>query len=327
MKTIESILEQFWPEWKLESLLGTGIYSKVYQAVREDADGQARAAIKVVQLCMDTLRCGCESEEDARAVFDRLGDRFRQEIRVMMSLKGQTNLVNIDDCHIVDEGDTCYFFLRMELLTPLSGDPEMNDCSEERLIRLGTDLCRGLEAFENGHIVHQNVKPGNIYVDRQGNYKLGSCSIMARSSDMASEPLITLGYGNPGRFAAPEVIRGQMCNAGFEEGLRADIYSLGMILYWIANRQCPPFLYDRQSFSVNDRCEAELRRLSGESLPELKGISPGLQSVIFRACAFESAQRYGSAGEFREALERLSGAGGERNPIQGKKRRLPWLRL
>ncbi len=304
MKSVENLLSEIWPEWHPENQIGAGAYGEVYEAVREDVAGRSLSAIKIIKLRPDSLRSQFSGEAEARAEFDRLMKRFSREIRVMQSLKGQTNLVNIEDYSITEEQGTCYILIRMELLTPLLVDLDIHDYGEERLIRMGIDLCRGLEACGREQIVHRDIRPENIFINRNGDFKLGDFG-MARTLDMTREAMTSLDYGQLERFAAPEMKSGQLHEAGFEEAVRADIYSLGMVLYWIANGQKFPFLPEKQLFSGRDREEAECRRLQGEALPPLDSVSPGLQQVILRACAFDSRRRFDSPRAFREALEAL----------------------
>ncbi len=323
MKSTEDILREIWPDWHLESQIGAGAYGEVYQAVREDVAGRSTAAIKIIKLHPDRLRTQYPDETVMRTEFDRLIRRFSREIQVMQSLKGQTNLVSIDDYSIQWEQDICYIFIRMELLTPLLVDLDIHGVQEERLIRMGIDLCRGLEVCENEQIVHRDIRPENIFVNRFGDYKLGDFG-MARTLDISREMMTSLDFGQLQRFAAPEVKNGRLREAGFDEACRADIYSLGMVLYWIANGQRFPFLPDRQLFSAKDREEAEQRRLRGDPLPVPETVSPGLRDVILKACAFDSHQRYESARAFREALEAL-GRQESTKTVKTKQRGRGWL--
>ena len=192
----------------------------------------------------------------------------------------------------------------MELLTPLLVDLDVHPWDEERLIRMGTDLCRGLEACWSEQIVHRDIKPENIFVNHRGDFKLGDFGT-ARTLDITRETLTDREFAQRERFSAPEVHNGQMKEAGFDEAHRADLYSLGMVLYWIANGRRFPFLPDKQLYTSQERDEADRRRLAGEALPAPARGSDAFKQVILKACAFRSADRYQNAAEFREALERV----------------------
>ena len=306
MKTVESIISEAWPGWRLESLIGAGAFGEVYRASRQDAAGTLTAAVKVIRLHTRQLRSQVSGEAECEAMLERMTERMNREIRLMCTLRGQTNLVSIDDYLITqdEESGIRYILIRMELLRPLLVDLDIHSYGEEQLLKLGMDLCRGLEVCAREHIVHRDIKPENVFINPLGDYKLGDFSV-ARTLEMTREALTEWDTARIERFTAPEVKNGKLQEAGFEEACRADIYSLGMVLYWIANGQRFPFLPEKQLYTSQDRAEAEARRLRGDPLPQLPKVSPELQAVILRACAFDSRERYGSAGAFREALEQV----------------------
>ena len=306
MKTIHDIVAEVWPDWKLESVIGAGTYGEVYRAVREDAAGKYTAAIKVVKTYPLNSHILCTDGQETGKEFERMVARFSREIRVMQSLKGQSNLVSIDDYRIQEDQESgiWYFLIRMELLTPLLVDMDIREYTEENVIRLGMDLCRGLEVCESRQVIHRDIKPENIFVNSLGNYKLGDFGV-ARTLEITRESLTGLEFAQWERFVAPEVKTGSLSDAGFEEAHRADIYSLGMVMYWIANGRTFPFLKRKQLHTSRERSEAESRRLKGEELPPPEGISPELARVIQKACAFRNEDRYENAAAFRKALEKV----------------------
>ena len=329
MKTVEQIVSEVWPGWELESLIGVGAYGEVYKAFRDDIAGRSSAAIKVMKVYRLGLQLQGAEKSAADEEMNRLMERFSREIRLMQSLKGQTNLVSIDDYQVTEDQEEgiLYILIRMELLTPLMQDLEIRGTTEERIIRLGTDLCRGLEVCENEHIVHRDIKPENIFVNRRGDFKLGDFSV-ARTMSITRESFTARDDARLEKFAAPELKTGFLRKASYEEACRADIYSLGMVLYWAANGMKQPFLPEKQLYTNSDREEAEFKRLQGEPLPGIPGISPALQDVILKACAFEPEKRFANVQEFRKALERIGQEGSETDdalPIKPKKRKLPWL--
>ena len=329
MKTINDIIAEVWPEWKLDSIIGAGTYGEVYRAVREDAGGKSTAAIKVIRIFPQNSRSAWAGPEEAKAFLEEARAHFSREIQVMQSLKGQSNLVSIDDYQIVEspEDAVLYYLIRMELLTPLLVDLDIRSYDEKALIRLGIDLCRGLEVCRSRQIVHRDIKPENIFVTPLGGYKLGDFG-MARPLEAARESLTGWEFAPWDRFTAPEVKSGLLSSADFEEGHRADLYSLGMVLYWIANGRTFPFLKKASLHSSRDRNEAESRRMNGEPVPPIENLSPALDSAIRKACAFQNGDRYRSAEEFRQALEAILRPGlqptqqPEASPIEGKPARL-----
>ena len=83
----------------------------------------------------------------------------------------------------------------------------------------------------------------------------------------------------------------------------ADIYSLGMVLYWMLNYSMLPFLPRPWGLcTMAEQDEARNRRLSGEPLPPPAEGSPALQAVVLKACSFRPEDRYARPEEFRAAL-------------------------
>ena len=319
MKTIHDVIAEVWPGWRLDGIIGAGTYGEVYRAVYEDTAEKSTAAIKIIKIYPHNSRNGCGNAAETQALFDGMSEQFSREVRVMQSLKGQSNLVNIDDYRIWKdpEDSILYYLIRMELLSPLLVDLDVRSYDEDMLIRMGIDLCRGLEACCRRHIVHRDIKPENIFISPQGSYKLGDFGV-ARTLEMTKESLTYWEFSQWDRFVAPEVKDGSLRESDFAEAHRADLYSLGMVLYWIANDRTFPFLKKTCLHTSQERNEAESRRLSGELLPPVENISAGLNSIIRKACAFQSRNRYGKAEEFRQALEIQRDAAPEKAEQTGK---------
>ena len=97
---------------------------------------------------------------------------------------------------------------------------------------------------------------------------------------------------------APEMYKGE------EYDSRADIYSLGIVLYKLRNHNRIPFInLEKQLITYRDKENALTRRMSGEQLPPPADAGAGLSEVILKACAYDREDRYQTAEEFREALE------------------------
>ena len=85
-----------------------------------------------------------------------------------------------------------------------------------------------------------------------------------------------------------------------------DIYSLGIVLYKLRNRNRLPFLnLEKQLITYRDKENALTRRMSGEPLPKPGEAGSELAEIILEACAHSREARYQNPGDFREALEDL----------------------
>lgn len=94
------------------------------------------------------------------------------------------------------------------------------------MIRLGKDICRALILCEERNIIHRDIKPDNIMISRFGDFKLGDFGVarvqVTRRTRQRWERTA---------MQAPEVEHMQ------KYGKEADIYSLGITLYWLLNNR------------------------------------------------------------------------------------------
>jgi serine/threonine protein kinase len=262
--------EPLFGSWKVGGLIGGGGFGAVYRAVKDDFGFKQEAAVKIIDVKKD----------------EKLLKLVRQEVQNLLNLNGHPNIVLIKDCKIetqkYDGGNDV--LILMELL---SGLDEKN-MSPEQVAKLGADICRALEMCANNNIIHRDIKPANILVSPDGHYKLSDFGI---SRTLAAHGAST-NIGTP-EFKAPEVAMYRKYDA------RADIYSLGLTMYYLLNGGKPPFSGE----------DALTRRLEGEAPPPPRNAPDYLSAIILKACAFDPDKRYNTAREMRGALEGRTAAG------------------
>ena len=293
-------INQVWPEWHEESVLGEGSFGKVYRAKRVEYGRTFYSAIKVIsvpktQQEVKNARAQGMNDSEIYNYFQSLVDNLLNEITLMDNLKGANNVVGIDDYKIIEhEGEIGWdIFIRMELLTPFDSFVSNPEFSQKDVIRLGVDICSALEVCEQNYIIHRDIKPDNIFVSRFGEYKLGDFGI-ARKLEATQANLSRKGTLN---YMAPEVYKSE------EYGSSVDIYSLGLVLYTLLNNNRIAFLPPYpQPITYRDNEEALSRRLSGAPLDPPCNANTSLSSVILKACAYRPDERYVTATEFKNAL-------------------------
>ena len=251
-------------------------------------------------------------------------DDFAREISVMNSLKGAPNIVSIEDYRLLKRTDTLGWFIliRMELLTPLSSYMSEHPFNEEATVKLARDMCSALDYCAKLDILHRDVKPQNVFVDKFGTFKLGDFGI-ARKIEQTANGLTHRGTYN---YMAPEVARQEQYDN------RADIYSLGIMLYQFMNNSHLPFLQtESQLTDPESRMRALQMRFSGKPLPPLTNASPEFARIIQKACAFKPENRYDSAKAMKKDLDKLAaGVGNEddkKKPPKKKGLRIALLAL
>ena len=221
---------------------------------------------------------------------------IQHELTHMIALKGTSYIVSYEDHDTVDLPDGSQdTIIRMELLEPLVKAPYPIALSKDEVVKLGIDICKALELCVKNNIIHRDVKPSNILLTWWGGYKLGDFS----ASITIKDQLKTGQIGTP-MYMAPEIYRGESFTTNI------DTYSLGLVMYEFLNGNRVPFLCGDGAHESSLLVQNALsRRLSGEPLPEIPGVSRPLQSVILKACAFDPADRFSSPIEMRQALEKL----------------------
>ena len=308
---IRQIVRSVWPDWEVVETIGEGNFGTVYRARRGDIVGVTDSAIKVTVIPqdngeLDSLRMEGLSAEQSRSYLEGIVRDLAAEIRLMESVKGYTNIVSIEDYKIVEHHDRIAWtiFIRMELLTPLSRRIAEAPLSEREVIRLGKDMCAALSVCHKKNIFHRDIKPENIFVNDEGDYKLGDFGV-ARSMESLVTNLTRRGTYN---YMAPEVFNETLTDADMQAAARADLCSLGLVLYRLLNRGRLPFVPDKQLPTPEDRRQAVLRRMKGEAFDPPEEASEPMARIIMRACAHDPAERFDGAEEMRQALEEAEAA-------------------
>ena len=280
-----------WPGWRVVSRLGHGTYGSVWEIERDVAGDSERGALKVIGVppegeADDSLGLGYD-EGTLSATYDERADAVLREYRLMAGLSSHPNVVSCRDfAKIARVGEPGYdVLIRMELLTPLTRWVRGKEIAVRDAARIGRDVARALSACESRGIVHRDVKPENIMVDEWGNFKLGDFGV-ARTLE-GTRTATTAGTET---YMAPEVIRHDRYNQ------TVDIYSLGLVMWWLLNDYRLPFM-PAGRLASGDVARAEARRLAGESIPAPAGCPDAFVRIVLRACAFRPEDRYQSAAE------------------------------
>lgn len=228
-------------------------------------------------------------------------EKFRIEIQALARLR-DPRIVTI---HQAGENDGRIWFA-MELIDGETVEDRLSRegaFPEAEAARVGAEVARALEAAFREGIVHRDVKPGNIFLLRDGSVKLADFGL-ARSPAFGRTALTDAqAVACTPAYAAPEEAEG-----GASTDPRSDLYSLGCVLYEMVTER-PPFVGATPM-------ETLLKHASEAPRPPRAlnpGISRGFEEVVLRCLAKDPAGRYPSPGTLAAALERL-GAPPARTP-------------
>ena len=161
-----------------------------------------------------------------------------------------------------------------------------------RAVQFGIDIATGMAVAHQAGIVHRDLKPANVLIDDAGLLKIVDFGVAAAQSQSDTQ-LTKTGYviGSP-KYMAPEQILGKKVDA------RADIYSLGVILYEMFTG-VPPY-------SRGDHMSVMYQHVQGKARPPIeinKSLPPALNELVLRCMSLDKAKRVQTMDELRVALE------------------------
>lgn len=296
-----------WPDWTIVREIGRGGFGTVYEISRKDQYGsEEKAALKVINIpheaeVINQYRMDGYDDASISARLKEDAQKINQEYYLQNQLKGYPNIVRVDDNMVTAHSDGLGWdlFIRMELLRPMMEVLlTKQDLSEKEIIKIGTDICEALNVCHRKDIIHRDIKPDNIFLGDAGDWKLGDFGI-ARTMEHTTKAT-KAGTFN---YLAPEVYHGE------KYGKQVDIYSLGMVLYWLLNKRRRPFLpVDRPPTASEDE-QARIKRFRGDPLPSPVRGSEELKRIVLKACAYHPKDRYSSPEEMLMDLQAVeSGA-------------------
>ena len=277
--------------WTITRKLGSGSFGTVYQIERKDEYGiYEQSALKVISM----------PPTSSEVIYDVLCV-MRETKEYYYHLHPEA----IDYGHFVryeahemvkhEDGNGCDILIRMELLTPLSEYCLSHKMDEKDIIYMGWALTDAIGYCDQKGFMHRDIKPQNIFVSPVGSFKLDTFGMARKKRRMIN----VLRKGTED-YMAPEVY------LRHRYGAPASIYSLGLVMYKCANYGRLPFLpLPPTPPSFDDREQALQNRMNGVPLPPPAEAGEGLSAIILKACAYDSAQRYRSAGELRADLDAL----------------------
>jgi eukaryotic-like serine/threonine-protein kinase len=230
-----------------------------------------------------------------------VAERFRREAIAVAQLN-HPNIVAVYDA-IEDGGRQAVVMQLVNGKSLRQLLDEQKKLSPELTIHIGTCVAGALDAAHQAGMVHRDVKPGNILITPDGRVLLTDFGI-AKGLEPAGDDLtndnIMMGTA---KYLSPEQVRGKRLDG------RADLYSLGLVLYeCLAGRV--PFLGQNDA----DTALARLQRDPTDITRLRPTLPPGLAELVHRLLARRPDQRYPSGAALKVALADVAARVNERVP-------------
>ena len=164
----------------------------------------------------------------------------------------------------------------------------------KRAVKFGIDIATGMAVAHQAGIVHRDLKPANVLIDNESLLKIVDFGVAAAQSQGDTQ-LTKTGYviGSP-KYMAPEQILGKKVDA------RADIYSLGVILYEMFSG-VPPY-------TRGDHMSVMYQHVQGKARPPIeinKELPRELNDLVLKSMALDKNKRMQTMDDLRLALERF----------------------
>ena len=262
--TIEE-LQALLPQYEITKLLGRGGMGAVYQGTQVNLDRPVAIKIRPP---------GMEADNGANFT-----ERFKNEARAMARLS-HPGIVAVYDFGETSDG---ILYIVMEFIE--GTDVQKMVLEQGRLhsayaMAVTAHVCDALQYAHDRKIIHRDIKPANIMVGYDGGVKVADFGLakmsMTEESALTTRSGISMGTLH---YMAPEALM-----LGSNVDHRADIYAVGVMLYYMLTGKLPQGMFELPSLQVS-------------------GLDPRLDRIIAKALRDDREIRYQSVTELRKDLD------------------------
>lgn len=210
--------------------------------------------------------------------------RFRREAQSAAALT-HANIVSVYD--VGAEGDINYIVMELlESKTLKDYIEEHGAMPSDLVLKISAQIASALETAHKAHIIHRDIKPQNIVLNKNMVAKVTDFGI-AKITNVPSATITSFGstMGSVHYFS-PEHAKG-----GYTDE-KSDIYSLGVVMYEMATGKLP--------FDADSPVSVALKQIQEDPIPPIdvnSNVSPALNQIILKALQKSTALRYQNATE------------------------------
>ncbi len=317
----KSYINSAWPDKEIVKVLGRGSYGVVYEC-HEKIEGIIRkSAVKVIELPAnveeynnDVKLYQLDSSEKIRKFYENKKNALMNEVKILEELKTSGYVVTVysyktfikDDVQVLSSNPDAtmasptnvknYFryklLIEMELLESITDYFKGEVLNVNNVVDMAIDVCRALNVCHKRSIIHRDIKDSNIFVSEHGTFKIGDFGISRHLCEKNS----SMSQKGTENYMAPEVFYSRH----YDE--RADIYSLGMVIYRLLNGGRPPYVRANGDITIQEVNTAFSKRISGGVLPPPDNCDEMLSAIVLKSTAFAQEQRYNNISDLMNDL-------------------------
>src|SRR3954447_7281338 len=276
--------------------ISASILAQRYQLERRLAQGGMAEVWLATDLAL-TRQVAVKLLKPTLAADPVVAERFRRDAIAVAQLS-HPNIVAVYDAIEDTNGNSRRLAVVMQLVNGKSLRQlldEQHRLSADLTVHIGSCVAAALDAAHRAGLVHRDVKPGNILITPDGRVLLTDFGIakgLGVNGDDLTSANVMMGTA---KYLSPEQVRGKKLDG------RADLYSLGLVLY-----EC---LAGRVPFLGETDTDTALARLNRDptDLARLRPTLPyGLAELIHRLLARRPMDRFATGAEVRAALTKIA---------------------
>jgi serine/threonine protein kinase len=272
---------RLFPQYEVRGIVGRGGMGAVYRAQQVTLDREV--AIKLLPLEV--------------SVNPSFADRFVREARAMAKLS-HPNIISVYDFGTTDEGHL-YFVMEFIDGADLSQIIRGPGLAANQALVIAGQVCTALGYAHGKGVIHRDIKPANVMVNTDGMAKVADFGL-ARLTDASGEQLghtVTGTIMGTPEYMSPEQKRGMNVDH------RADIYSMGVMLYEMICKEPPQGSFEPPS--------------------QRAGCDAGIDQIVLKAMNRTPENRYQSTVEMKADLDAAWQRQASGTPLPGLSRQTP----
>ena len=255
---------RLFPNYQVTEMIGRGGMGVVYKGKQTSLD-------RIVAIKLLPLEVSIDRD---------FGERFVREARTMAKMN-HPNIVSVFDFGHTTEGHL-YFVMEFVEGTTLHHLIKAVGLKPVQSLELIVNVCEALQYAHSEGVIHRDIKPANILVDTRGRVKVTDFGLArmdtAKTPEQWGQTMTGMVLGTPD-YMSPEQKK------GIRVDHRADIYSMGVMLYEMLCGETPAGVFDPPSQRVD--------------------VDERIDQVVIRAMQQEPDRRFASSGEMKTAVENI----------------------